>query len=1010
MKSFNVLDVNTDIWGRKVLEASAGTGKTFAIEHIYLRLLLERGERSLKVPEILVVTFTKAAARELKARIRKNIEEASAPYVEMLGPSEKNQLKLKEALFYFDDAQIFTIHGFCKRCLEEFAFDHQGLLDEKKEMVSLIPYIRSFFRKLTPDILVKEQIPILYKNEKQLEDLFSYFQEKIGMMIDEPSSWDEEVERLSWNLKKFSIKEELFWEDFENLFPLYKIQKLDAKAIRKDAVYLLELLQGPTLEKCCKFTLEIASFFSETNLKKRSQIPNLHYPDFFQWIAKELREQISPFVDQDLLKLRLLYFLQKYVKEEDQFFSYDEILLKMHEAVKKPSFREKIRNKYKAVIIDEFQDTDKLQWAIFNSLFLKEEPSEVFYIVGDPKQAIYGFRQGDVYTYLQAAASLGEQNLFHLDTNFRSIPSLVDALNLFFSKRKEFILLPKTSGSLLYHPVKAGLTSDIDFQDGKKPLHFFLGESTATVEKEMIFPFIVNEIRALHSKGVSIEGFAVLVKDRYQGKRLEDFFQTHGLPSQRKKHLSLKESIALSYLLDILRAVSSPLDESRIRLALLSPYIGYSLEEVALMEEALPKEPFFLLQRTFQEEGIQAFLAAFLETAWKSKVVDKIRKDPLFYEEAMGIISHILEAKLSLNLNEWIFQMEEWEKREEEIKSVSFEGAGISILTMHKSKGLEFEIVFALGLGAFSEIGNVEEEAEKQRLLYVSMTRAKKRLYVPYLTNEKEKYTSPIELFFPSKMTIDTALQFFSSDPSWSYSLLTSLPVDGKESESLPPNEPARQIVPKEEKRRIYSFSSIKGERSQEAAVQGSSLLPKGAAFGTFVHSVLEKVFLLPEITEGEIEKIVSKDAAATSFEDYQEMLIPFIQRALFTPLTDDPHFFLANIPYEKRLIEVEFFSPYLNHYLKGYIDLVFHFDGKYYLLDWKTNDLDDYEMLENVVEKESYHLQAAIYVDAFQKVIKLLDPNPVFGGMFFIFLRGLEKRQGIYHFFPDQSLLGKYL
>ncbi|HSW71902.1 MAG TPA: UvrD-helicase domain-containing protein [Chlamydiales bacterium] len=1011
MNSFNVLDENTDIWGRKVLQASAGTGKTFAIEHIYLRLLLERGDRSLKVPEILVVTFTKAAARELKARIRKNIEHAfSFPYVEKLGSPEKIKKTLKEALFFFDDAQIFTIHGFCKRSLEEFTLQHQGLFEEKKEMVSLLPYIRRFFRQITPDILLSQQVPILYTNEKKLEDLFSYFQKNIGKKVEAPPSWDELLQKIAVHLRKFSIQSDLFWEDFEKLFPLFKIQKLDAKRIRKDAELLLEILQDPSIDKCGSLSLDITSFFSEQNLKKRCNVPSLHYPEFFQWIGKELRELILPFADQDLLKDRLLYYLQKFVAEEDQFFSYDEILLKMHEAVQHSSFREGIQGKYKAVIIDEFQDTDKLQWEIFHSIFLKEQMSEVFYIVGDPKQAIYGFRQGDVYTYLQAALSLGDQNLFHLDTNFRSIPSLVHALNSFFSKRKEFILLPKTNASLPYLPVKAGVMSDFDFEDGKKPLHFFLGESTSTLEGDQLFPNILNEIRSLQEKGLDLQDFAILVKDRYQGKRLEEFFQRQGLPSQRKKHLSLKESIALPHLKEILRAVSTPLDESRVRLALLSPYIGYSLKEIAEMEESLPKEPFYLLQRTFQEEGIAGFFSAFLETVWKNKVVDEIKKDPLFYQETILAISHLLEVNLSLSLNEWISLIDEWENKDDEMKGQSCSENGISILTMHKSKGLEFEVVFALGLASLTEIKDVEEEAEKQRLLYVSMTRAKKRLYVPYIINDKEKYSSPIELFFPSKMSMDSALQFFSSDPSWSFSTLSPMILEQKDNVCDQSIDQPKVALPKEERRKIYSFSSLKGDSSSEKTVKASSLLPKGPEFGTFVHSLLEKVLLLEVITELEVEKIVLNEAATSSFANYKEMLVPFIQRALFTPFTDDPNFFLANIPFEKRLVEVEFFSPFLRDYLKGYIDLVFNFEGKYYLLDWKTNDLNDYENIDKVLEGENYHLQAAIYADAFQKVVMLLDPNPSFGGMFFIFLRGLEKGQGISHFFPDTSLLTKLL
>src|SRR5690606_15460837 len=125
----------------------------------------------------------------------------------------------------------------------------------------------------------------------------------------------------------------------------------------------------------------------------------------------------------------------------------------MQKAIDVPKFKAKVRQKYQAAIIDEFQDTDKVQWDIFQKLFI-EEPLQALYLVGDPKQSIYRFRKADIYTYLAARVTLGEENAYVLDTNYRSSKSLVSALNALFER--PFLYLPKLKEILPFYPVKAG--------------------------------------------------------------------------------------------------------------------------------------------------------------------------------------------------------------------------------------------------------------------------------------------------------------------------------------------------------------------------------------------------------------------------------------------------------------------------------------------------------------------------------------------------------------------------
>src|SRR5438105_10454959 len=128
------------------------------------------------------------------------------------------------------------------------------------------------------------------------------------------------------------------------------------------------------------------------------------------------------------------------ILSEEEFLNPDMILERMKESLKNGEFLNAVKGKYKSAIVDEFQETDAIQWEIFQNLF---SDVQALYLVGDPKQSIYRFRNADVYTYLKAKDFLGPDNVYHLDTNYRSSPQLVSALNALFSNRS--IPLPNTN-------------------------------------------------------------------------------------------------------------------------------------------------------------------------------------------------------------------------------------------------------------------------------------------------------------------------------------------------------------------------------------------------------------------------------------------------------------------------------------------------------------------------------------------------------------------------------------
>lgn len=283
-------------------------------------------------------------------------------------------------------------------------------------------------------------------------------------------------------------------------------------------------------------------------------------------------------------------------------FTFDDLLHTMRSALNQPLFMEKVRAKYKAVIVDEFQDTDPIQWSIFEKLFLK---SHLLYLVGDPKQSIYGFRSADIYTYMRAADALGKENKAFLDTNYRSSPQLIDALNALFTKNPDWIVLPALPDALEYHPVKAGRSENVLKEE---PITYFGVQGdpskekswpTKVMEEEKLFPYIASEMIRLRAK-IPFSEMAVLVKDRFQAQRLQLHLNRWNIPSNLKRMLHLAKSRGFVAMEMLLKALAHPENDRYVRAALFGP----------LMERE--ENPFFALKEIFLEKGFAPFYEHFI--------------------------------------------------------------------------------------------------------------------------------------------------------------------------------------------------------------------------------------------------------------------------------------------------------------------------------------------------------------------------------------------------------------
>lgn len=848
MKQFNVLDRDLTLHQHYLLEASAGTGKTFSIQNIVVRLLIEPNgsQEPLTLQKILVVTFTRAATRDLKIRIRSNIEQAlqflqswhiQDPFSEkapdyLKACMEKGEeavryarKRLQQALFTFDQAQIFTIHSFCARMLRQYALEsdmglHSLVGDEPLSQSEIMMIIRDFFRtEVRLENYSPAQLEILLKEDPHQRKLLKLIQSGYDFPVYPVfrEVFMQFNERMFSLKKSFSLRSDKIIEDFRLQSAAYRNLKSGetkadtlAKVIRFAKLFDKDEWSTQDIDILIDDGMIWVKALDPQLLKgKPPKVDELNYPEFTKQVQENLYSLIEDAGNFAILLARMARDCQQLLKRyqyEEEKLSPDDILRKMNGSLDQSSFLCKVQANYQAAIIDEFQDTDPLQWQIFRRLFISDKHSwpGYLYLVGDPKQSIYSFRQADIYTYLAAAQALGEDHCFSLDVNYRSQPRLVQALNALFNSDHlpHFIPLPKNSFHLAYQPVQASNHhQNIPIEDDRGAIHFFIADGQAfkkpkitDLETHVFFPFIAQEIHRLRKqKEYKFRQFAVLVRDRHQALRLAEYFDRFGIPYLNQRGTSLADSPAHQALVDLIRAILHPQDRGAIRTALGSPLMGWTHEEVKKAESMEFILMFVQRLRIYLfDQGFASFFQEMLRAVCNSagqNVLEQIlgREGGLeFYRDLQQIADIIVDHQyLEWNGPEGIIsfldQFQTWEENEDaRIKRFQDPTTdGVKILTLHFSKGLEFDIVFALGLvnrtGVKDELIPIEldgqtflspvaegtephqrycEEcdAEKMRQLYVALTRAKTQLYIPvalHLSSEKIKYgdASPIDLF-----------------------------------------------------------------------------------------------------------------------------------------------------------------------------------------------------------------------------------------------------------------------
>lgn len=813
------VDLKTiELTGFNMIEASAGTGKTWTIAALYILLLLEK---ELLPEQILVVTYTKSATAELRDRIRNRIattleifngsRTASSDLLEQILINDRRQnpgraaLLLNRALYSFDNAAIFTIHGFCQRALIDNAFESGSLFDCEMitDQSSLVQQVCDDFWRSAIMTRSEDFIGQLVSNritpEKLAEPFRGHYQNPDLQVV--PDGLDGDLSPLLRQLEEeFKAFSSIWRKEQTEIVSLLKEAGLhqgsySAKQIETAAGNVTNyILSAFAKADCDKLELFTSSRIESKTTKTTRYIPDHEFFKVSQRLY-ELKVSIdSTFQDKMMycsqeLKKWLANRLASQKKTLNQR-CFDDLLLDLHLALKSEKgalLADRLRDRYKAAMIDEFQDTDPMQWGIFRQIGSKE--GYPLFLIGDPKQAIYSFRGADVFAYLNAARSVSNSRQLTLNTNFRSVPKLVTAVNELFSAHKD----PFLSEEIRFEKVETGRSVNdalmIDGLPDTTPLHAWImprseppKAETKTSAVKRAVNAVAGEIARLLESGcyaLSVSGetdplspgdIAVLVKSHHQADLIQQALQKYSIPSVQQGSSTLFKTSEAMDILRILRAVAEPLSERLLREALLTRTIGFSANQIATFVDSSGNDQeweqwlqhFHDLHAVALNGGVVAVLSRLLGFCGvRARILSRIGGERcltnfLHCNELLHQAEQEQGKSLSASIN-WLERRISGDYKDDtSLLRLETDDNAVVVSTIHASKGLQYPVVFlpfawdspsgknsrvmfhdqdgrlTIDLAEddkHRQLANMENDAEAARLMYVALTRAEFRCY-----------------------------------------------------------------------------------------------------------------------------------------------------------------------------------------------------------------------------------------------------------------------------------------
>jgi exodeoxyribonuclease V beta subunit len=802
LKKLDILSL--PLQGVQLIEASAGTGKTWTLAALYVRLVLGHGRafKPLMPSQILVMTFTEAATAELRERIRDRLVQAARFFKNQdagdaflhdlqaeLG-TDQNALyaqQLDQAAQSMDQAAVLTIHSWCSRMLRQHAFESRSLFDQKhldQGPALKLRLVKDYWRRwlypmpenhlgalrelgASPEALLRKLAPMW-----QQQDLLRQ------QSVAETLAQDPLTQAQAWvQWRELEVQAQT---DARQVMATHSgsiLQHL-AQALANDLkgtiyrahkhAYFLSQLQawgqGEELD------LELLEKFTWPKISGSVKAAGAAFTDAWGlYAAFEKWQQVQgqePQIGEGLLRHAAQQIGQAYAayKSMHAAFDFSDLLKDLFDAVKTPASHlpEVIRQQFPVALVDEFQDTDPWQYGTLQQIYAGPPEAATLIMIGDPKQAIYSFRGADLPTYMAARTSA--QAVFSLTQNHRSSQAVVAAVNHVFGHAQQ------PFDTVSFEPVETCMPPKALGLRGAQGQHLpgltlwhwqtvkaLSGQDYAAHMAQVC----ASEMVKLLNQEVAKPGqMAVLVRDGKEAKHIRQALAQRGV---RSVYLSDRESVFASRealdLACILLAVVQARNVKFLRAALTTRTLSLSLNEIefALQDEAawdLWVERFNAWHQTWQRQGFLPMLNQILheqEIGQRMQALgdsaERRLTNLLHLGDLLQKVSSSLQGESALlrYLNAQLIDPNA--QGEAAQMRLETDADLVQVITQHKAKGLEYPLVFLPFAANFrpEEKGSSRDDAQRLwediRLLYVAMTRAKQAMWLG-VANRSQDFTA----------------------------------------------------------------------------------------------------------------------------------------------------------------------------------------------------------------------------------------------------------------------------
>ncbi|MGE6259153.1 UvrD-helicase domain-containing protein [Heyndrickxia sporothermodurans] len=1020
-----------------LVEAGAGSGKTTCLVNRMVNLIRTG---TFKVNEIVAITFTKKAAEELKTRFLIKLEN---DWRQEINPDKKQILE--HALKEIDDCFLGTVHSFCTKLLRErpieAGLDHNFIeIDDFDDMnlakqawdiyfeqlcssdpnmykkinnigISLIDVKNSFVKmKSFPDV------NWVYDNTKQPPDILKTFQRFILLLKDVKRAIPEEPVDDRYDALQEIVLRAISMSQYEGI--LKDAVKIEIFELFNKKLSITQKLWKSKEDG--KYFLEKINYFVEANIK----------PLLTKWY-EYVHGEIIPIMKNVMQQYEVL-------KEKDSFINYQDLLVKAAKLLRdNKEVRRFFQEKYRCLLVDEFQDTDPIQAEIMFLLTSKDleeknwtkctpKPGSLF-VVGDPKQAIYRFRRADIDIYNKVKELIVKDRgeVLHLTMNFRTLDSITAKLNLVFEE-----MFPE---------------SGTEYQAAFKRLNSYFEDDHSTfsgIYQLMVPKKCSNQAEIVQCDSVQI---ATMIKNMIrQGHKpkefmilsryndnLDKYYQAllnENIPASLSGEMVIGKVEEFKELCYLLEYIDDPCNPVKLLAILRGSFFGISDQQLYEWKQSggmfhiysIPSKP--IDAQTIKQIGsVFEKLQSYIR--WKNQftpkiVIEKIIEDIGFYPLLLLNGYGMKEYELLLQLLNRIREATTFTKAVQQINASIYspmtvadfrrEENSVRVMNVHKSKGLEAEIVFLANPRKKVDTENLidyhisrtsseaygyfiinksngfrlktvahppswEEhklkeyeflKKEETRIVYVAATRAEKALFISSCekNNDKNPWKDIIEIMKPNKAEIEEVEKQKNDNE-------TEIMIDNDSKDIInlekwvEPHKAASYLnySPTNDKKNIHSLG-IEREKGG------------GVKWGTMIHEVFEKL-VKGTMVENHLEYILNKNKVSIDKKnEVLQAIQQFKQTETWEQICHAKHV-LTETPFTIQISQEDAFynkignnqigkTPY---FVKGIIDLVYQYDGKWYIVDYKTDRPKDKSDLSKL--STHYEQQVQFYQEMWERI-----------------------------------------